>query len=185
MDKEILFKNRREFRDWLTDNHAGKGVWLVFSKTENLESISAAEALEEALCFGWIDGQIQSIDDIKYVKKFTPRRKGSKWSKRNREIAESLIESGNMTERGLAVIQQAKDAGNWDTPEREPISDEQVGLLIKALTEVEPAFTNFMNMSPSVRKTYTAFFLDAKKEETRKRRLDTIIARLNENKKPM
>lgn len=186
MDDTLQFASRKEFRDWLTDNHSAiKGVWLRFGKSGKLQTLSADEALEEALCFGWIDGQIKSVDESCYVKKFTPRRKGSNWSQRNRQIAAKLIEQGLMTEHGLAAIERAKKDGTWDTPERPPIGDEQIALLLKALEGREPALTNFMNMSPSVRRTYTAHYLDAKSEDTRKRRLESIVARLNENKKPM
>ena len=145
----------------------------------------AGEALEEALCFGWIDGQISSVDDEKYLKKFTPRRKGSKWSERNREIATRMIENGRMTEYGMAAIEQAKKSGTWDSPKQVPVTDDQVDILVEALNGAEPALSNLLKMSPSVRRTYTAFYLDAKKEETRINRLQRIIERLNQNKPPM
>lgn len=186
MDEQLLFANRLEFREWLINNHnKSKGTWLVFGKTEKLRTIKPDEALEEALCFGWIDGQINSMDEEKYVKKFTPRRKGSKWSEKNRGIAAKLIEDGLMSENGFAVIEQAKKYGTWDLPKAEPIDDEQISILTEALRGSEPAFTNFQNMSRSVRRTYAAHYLNAKSDETRKRRLAQIIGRLNENKKPM
>ena len=186
MEERLSFSDRNEFRSWLDKNHDScKGMWIVFGRAENAVSIKAEEALEEALCFGWIDGQIRNLDSNRYEKKFTPRRDGSKWSVRNRKLAERLISSGDMTESGLAEIGKAKEDGRWETSERVPASEDQVNDLVNELTGTEPALTNFLNMSPSVRRTYTAFYLDAKKEETRKRRLKNIIARLNENKKPM
>ena len=168
------------------ENHSvSKGVWLVFGKAGKLKTLRADEALEEALCFGWIDGQFNSIDDTKYLKKFTPRRKGSKWSEKNRNTADRLIENGRMTEYGMTAIEQAKRDGTWDTPKQEPISDSQIEILIGALQGAEPALSNFMKMPLSVRRTYTALYLDARKEETRIKRLERIIERLNENKKPM
>jgi uncharacterized protein YdeI (YjbR/CyaY-like superfamily) len=95
------------------------------------------------------------------------------------------MESGKMTEYGMAAVEQAKKSGAWNAPKAEPISDEQIGLLISALSGSEPALSNFLKMSASVKMTYTALYLDAKKEDTRKRRLQKIIERLNENKKPM
>ena len=185
-DEQIIFKNREEFRDWLLENHGSSGgIWLVFGKTGRLKTLKADEALEEALCFGWIDGQVDSIDDSKYLKKFTPRRKGSKWSERNRRIASRLIGNGKMTEHGVAAIEQAKSEGNWNIPKAEPILDSQIEILVGALQGVEPALSNFTRMPLSIRRTYTAMYLDAKKEETRVRRLQKIIERLNENKKPM
>jgi len=186
MDEQILFTDREEFRKWLYENHyASQGIWLVFGKVGKLKSLKADEALEEALCFGWIDGQFNSIDDEKYLKKFTPRRKGSKWSEKNKNIVNQLIEDGKMTEHGIAAIEGAKKEGTWDVPKEEPISDNQIEILTNALEGAEPALSNFIKMSPSVRRTYTALYLDAKKDETRIKRLEKIVGRLNENKKPM
>jgi len=186
MEEPILFTDREEFREWLYKNHnSSQGIWLVFGKGGKLKTLKPDEALEEALCFGWIDGQLNSIDDAKYLKKFTPRRKASKWSEKNKAIAYRLIENGKMTEYGLIAIEQAKSNGTWDVPKEAPFSDDQIEVLTGALQGAEPALTNFMKMPPSVRRTYTAMYLDAKKEETRIKRLQRIIERLNENKKPM
>jgi uncharacterized protein YdeI (YjbR/CyaY-like superfamily) len=186
MEEQLLFSDREEFRQWLLKSHdKSKGVWLIFGKEEKLKSIKADEALEEALCFGWIDGQVQSINEEKYIKKFTPRRKGSNWSERNREIANRLIKSQKMSEHGMRAVEEAKRNGNWDMPKREPILINQVEILIKAINGAEPALSNLLKMPLSVRRTYTGFYLDAKKEETRINRLKRIIERLNENKGPM
>ncbi|MGI6665950.1 MAG: YdeI/OmpD-associated family protein [Bacillota bacterium] len=186
MDERIQFADRFEFRRWLEDNHdKSAGIWLVFGKTSAVKTVKPDEALEDALCFGWIDGQINSIDETKYMKKFTPRRKGSKWSERNRTIAEGLIKEGKMAEPGLLAIERAKKDGTWDVPKPAPITDEQVAVLVEALSGREPALSNFQRMSPSVRRTYTAFYLDAKSEATRARRLERIVDRLNQNLKPM
>lgn len=179
-------KNRLEFREWLATNHAAsKGIWLVLGKAGKLETLKADEALEEALCFGWIDGQFKSIDETCYIKKFTPRRKGSQWSERNRGLAARLIEQGLMTQQGLMAIEQAKKEGGWDTPKPEPASDEQITILVLALAGHELALDNLQKMSRSVQKTFAAHYAAAKSDDTRKRRLEQIAARLNENKKPM
>lgn len=186
MDEPLLFEDREAFRAWLAQNHrVNPGIWLVLGKAGRLKTLTADEALEEALCFGWIDGLVKSIDDQKYIKKFTPRRKGSAWSERNRNLAKKLIENGTMTGAGQAAIEQAQKDGTWDTPKPNPISEAQVEILISALSGAEKASANFLKMSPSVQRTYTAFYLDAKTDETRKKRLEKIIERLNENKKPM
>ena len=186
MDGQMLFTNRLEFRDWLFNNHQqNTGIWLIFGKSQIVKTLKPDEALEEALCFGWIDGQINSVDETNYIKKFTPRRKGSKWSKKNRGLVTKLIEQQRMTAAGLSAIEQAKQEGTWDIPKAEPINDEQIQILSEALTSFEPAFSNFQKMSQSVKKTYTSHYLDAKSEETRKKRLQQIVDRLNENKKPM
>ena len=186
MEEQLLFKDRQEFRRWLSENYdTSPGVWLILGKSRKLKTVKADEALEEALCFGWIDGLIKSVDDTRYLKKFSRRRKGSKWSVKNRETAEALINSGKMEKPGLTAVDEAKKSGNWDLPERETATDDQVELFIKAINGVEPALSNLLNMPMSIRRTYTMFYLDAKKEETRIRRLEKIIGRLNENKGPM
>lgn len=185
-DDQLAFENRAAFRKWLVHNHQkSPGIWLVFSKDATIETLTANEALEEALCFGWIDGQLQSLGPQQYRKRFTPRRKRSVWSERNRKLAEKLIAEGAMTAAGRAAIAQAQELGTWEKPKRAPISEVQIGILTDALSGSRKALTNFLNMSVSVRRTYTAFYLAAKSEETRKRRLEQIIGRLEENKKPM
>ena len=186
MEEKIEFVDRNQFRNWLSENHnKSNGIWIIFDKTGKIRLLKPDEALEEALCFGWIDGQIKSINDEKYQKKFTPRRKGSRWSEKNKALTKNLIANGNMTEYGLIAIEQAKKDKTWDAKKGAPVSDEQVKDFIKLLGGFEPALTNFLKMSPSVKKTYTALYLDAKKEETKIKRLNYIIERLNENKKPM
>jgi uncharacterized protein YdeI (YjbR/CyaY-like superfamily) len=186
MDDRMLFPSRAEFRAWLVRNHAtNNGIWMNFGKAGKLKTIRPGDALEEALCFGWIDGQIKSVDESSYLTRYTPRRKGSKWSEKNRGLAAKLTEQGKMTEHGLAAIAQAKKNGTWDVPKGEPITHEQTDALVQALATFEPALSNFQKMSPSVRRAYTAHYLSAKGEETRTQRLEQIVARLNENKKPM
>ncbi len=183
---QLVFADRDEFRKWLEANHAmGNGVWLVFSKVERIKKLKASEALEEALCFGWIDGQIKSLDEEKYLKKFAPRRKGSRWSALNQALAMRLIESGRMTEHGLAAIERAKQAGTWDAPAPPSISDADVAVLTEALQGADVALGNFIKMAPSVRRTYTRAYLDTKSAESRARRLQWIIGRLTQNKGPM
>lgn len=183
---QCLFENRASFRRWLVHNHQkSPGIWLVFSKVAEIETLTANEALEEALCFGWIDGQLRSLGARKYLKRFTPRRRGSVWSERNRRLAQQLTDEGRMTAAGRAAMTQAQELGTWDGPTPAPISEAQVGILVDALSGSGRALTNFLNMSASVRRTYAAFYLAARKEDTRKRRLERIIERLEDNKKPM
>jgi uncharacterized protein YdeI (YjbR/CyaY-like superfamily) len=186
MEEQLLFADREEFRQWLFKNHdTNQGFWMVLGKSGKIKTIKPDEALEEALCFGWIDGLIKSIDDTKYLKKFSPRRKGSNWSERNKGLANKLIENRKMTVYGMKAIEEAKKSGNWDIPRREAVTDSQIEILIKDLNGTEPALSNFLKMPLSIRRTYTGFYLDAKQEETRRNRLKKIIERLNQNKKPM
>ena len=184
--EQVLFETRADFRNWLADNCiTSSGIWLVFSKHASLKTIKASEALEEALCFGWIDGQMKSIDEIKYLKYFSIRLNGSKWSDKNKKLVKELEHKGLMTDFGRAKVEEAKKNGMWEAPKPEPISEEQVQMLTELLKDTEPAYTNFKSMSPSVRKTYTGLYFDAKSDDAKKRRLEKIIGRLNLNLKPM
>lgn len=185
-DDQLVCASRAAFRKWLVRNHQkSRGIWLVFGKDAEVKTLTANEALEEALCFGWIDGQIKSLGAKKYLKRFTPRRQRSVWSERNRNLARRLTEEGAMTAAGQAAIVQAQELGTWDRPKPAPISEAQVGVLLEALSGRGRALTNFLNMSASVKRTYTGFYLAARNEDTRKRRLEGIIERLDQNKKPM
>ena len=183
---ELLFISREDFRKWLQENcRSSAGVWLIFGKADSPKTIKANEALEEALCFGWIDGQMQSIDDKTYRKYFALRRNNSKWSDKNKATVEILEKKGIMTDYGRAKIMEAQKNGQWEVSNPLTISDEQIILLSDLLREHQLAYTNFQAMSPSVRKTYTRAYFDAKTEEGRSKRLLWMIERLNKNLKPM
>lgn len=182
----MQFSTRAEFRKWLVKNAGTSGgVWLVFGKTKEVITLTANEALEEALCFGWIDGQMQSIDKTKYIKYFAKRREKSVWSEKNKKTAETLIKAGLMTEAGQNAVDDAKKNGSWDAPKRVPITEEQIKAFAKKLTGFSPACGNFATMSKSVQTTYTGRYLSFKTEEARQRDFEKIIDRLNKNLKPM
>lgn len=184
--RELIFETRALFREWLASEGAmSDGIWLIFSKNNALTTLSAHEALEEALCFGWIDGQMQSIDDEKYKKYFARRRAKSNWSEKNKELAQQLIEKGLMTQQGLDAISCAKQNGEWDNSKRNSASEEQIAAFKQLIESHEPAYTHLSAMSDSVQRTYTLFYLDAKSDKTRRTRLEKIIDRLNKNLKPM
>ncbi|KMZ55717.1 YdeI/OmpD-associated family protein [Dorea sp. D27] len=187
MNEPLHFKTRDEFRRWLEDNcTSGDGVWLLFGKTRELMTVKAGEALEEALCFGWIDGLMKRIDDVSYVKYFSARRSDSKWSSKNKALAEDLIQRGLMTDYGLAKIEEAKKNGRWDKPAGPAaVTEEQLAMVAGLLKEHGQAYSNFQRMSPSVQKTYTRAYLDAKTEAGRSKRLAWMVGRLEKNLKPM
>ncbi len=136
---ELIFENRAAFRLWLTENAAvSGGVWLVFGKNKTLSTISAAEALEEALCFGWIDGQMQSIDETSYHKYFAPRRDKSVWSDKNKAAIAALREKGIMTELGEAAVAAAIKNGSWNAPKSEPITEEMITILAEKSRAASP-----------------------------------------------
>lgn len=187
MNEPLHFKTRDEFRRWLEDNcTSGDGVWLLFGKTRELMTVKAGEALEEALCFGWIDGLMKRIDDVSYVKYFSARRSDSKWSSKNKALAEDLIQRGLMTDYGLAKIEEAKKNGRWDKPAGPAaVTEEQIAMVAGLLKEHGQAYSNFQRMSPSVQKTYTRAYMDAKTEAGRSKRLAWMVGRLKKNLKPM
>ena len=186
MKEWLVFENRAAFRSWLEENYASKeGFWLLFGKKGGPKTISANEALEEALCFGWIDGLMKSIDDTRYQKYFAQRRAGSKWSQKNKKLVAALEEQGKMTEHGRAKIEEAKQNGQWDAQKPDAITEENIAFVASILKEYEPAHTNFLAMSPSVQKTYTRAYFDAKTDAGKTSRLAWMVDRLNKNLKPM
>ena len=186
MDKILTFTDRQVFREWLGRHGTeSDGIWLLLSKKEDFVTLSAAEALEEALCHGWIDGQIQFVDDKSYKKYFARRLPKSKWSVKNRELAQTLIEKGLMTPQGLEAVENARKNGSWDSAGRPLIDDNQIEMFREIIQPYEPAHTNFVALTHSVQRTYTGFYLDAKSDRTRQSRLEKIIDRLNRNLKPM
>ena len=186
MNGAIEFPNRESFNKWLRDNClSSPGIWLLFGKKGGPKTIKADEALEEALCYGWIDGQMQRLDDKTYIKYFSLRRKNSNWSEKNKALAEKLEKQGLMTDFGREKIKAAKENGQWDASKPPAITEEQITLLSDLLKKHELAYTNFQAMSPSIKKTYTRAYFDAKTDAGRDSRLSWIVERLNKNLKPM
>uniref|UniRef100_UPI002E75B9FA YdeI/OmpD-associated family protein n=1 Tax=Enterocloster aldenensis TaxID=358742 RepID=UPI002E75B9FA len=186
MSDIMEFASREEFRQWLSDHClSNAGIWLLFGKTGGPKTIKAGEALEEALCFGWIDGQMKSIDDKTYKKYFSSRRENSKWPEKNKALVKSLEEQGLMADWGRKKIEDAKKNGQWDTPKSPAVTEEQIALLSGLLKVYGPAYDNFQAMSLSVKKTYTRAYFDAKTEAGRERRIAWMVDRLNRNLKPM
>ena len=186
MGDSMEFASREAFRRWLSEHgQSSAGVWLLFGKAGGPKTLKAGEALEEALCFGWIDGQMQRIDEKSYRKYFSQRRDRSKWSEKNKALVQVLEERGLMTDLGRAKVEEAKRNGQWYAPNPRAVTEEQIAGLSALLEGHEPAFTNFQAMSLSVRKTYTRAYLDAKTDAGREKRLAWMVDRLDRNLKPM
>lgn len=183
---ELRFEKRSTWRKWLAAHpqHSG-GLWLVFEKGRDAKTIHPEGALEDALCYGWIDGLIRRVDDRTYQKWFAPRLPRSNWSEKNKATVARLLAAGKMEAPGLAAIEVAKANGSWETAQRAPISEDHIAKMERDLRDEKVALQNYRGMSPSVRKAYAGFYADAKKEETRIRRLARIVDRLNQNLKPM
>jgi len=172
-----FFKTTEAFRKWLEKNHNKKDeLWLgYYKKASGKTSVTYKEALEEVLCFGWIDGISRSIDEEKYCQRYTPRRKGSIWSAVNIKKAEELIKNGKMHSSGLHVYKNRdpKKAGLYSFEQKEikfPTA------LLKMLKANKKAWEYFSQLPPGYRKTSTWWVISAKQEETRQRRMKTLIA---------
>jgi len=183
---DLDFRTRSHWRSWLEENHQrDDGIWVVlYKKGSSLEGLRYAEALEEAICFGWIDGKMQSVDGDRFRQWFSPRRGNSIWSKLNRERAERMMEAGLMAEAGYAEVEKARGNGMWESAytSREPpeIPDD----LVEALMGDDGAWANWEAFSNSVKLMYTRWVFDAKREETRARRISEVVRRAAENIKP-
>jgi uncharacterized protein YdeI (YjbR/CyaY-like superfamily) len=160
-------------------------VWLIFGKKGAVLTLTAAEALEEALCFGWIDGVMKRLDEASYKKYFAPRRAGSHWSEKNKRLAEQLISRDLMTARGLEAIDQAKKDGAWDVVQDTTIPAERFRDFERLIMKSRPALANFRQMPKSAQRQFVGLFFEAKKEETRIRRLAKLIDLLEQNRRPM
>ena len=183
---ELEFSNRAEFRNWLHKNvETSKGVWIRFIKDSSKSSITADEALNESLCFGWIDGQMKSEGDRSYIKYFAPRTKNSKWSEKNKKTVEKLRKESLMTEYGEREIKKAVENGRWNKSVNKPDFDKLISDFRDIIKGDPTLLRDYENKSMSVKKQFAGFYFEAKTDETRKKRLDKIITVIRENKKGM
>ena len=186
LENTLHFKNRREWRDWLAENYDKENeLWLMqYKKHSGVPSVSLADAVEEALCFGWIDGKLQSIDKDRYIVRYSPRRAKSVWSKINKDRAERLIESGQMTLAGMVKIEEARKNGAWQSAYTSRQSDEMPADLEATLMQDKSAWANFQRFANSYRNNYIGWINDAKTEITRNRRIAEVVNRAKQNIKP-
>jgi uncharacterized protein YdeI (YjbR/CyaY-like superfamily) len=174
--KVFYAKNRKAFRSWLEKNHAKeKSVWLVlYNKSSATKSISYVEAVEEALCFGWIDSKPNKRDPESRYQYFTKRKPTGVWSSINKERIEKLAEKGLMTEAGLAAIEQAKKNGSWNALDK--IDKIEIPKdLEDALAKNKKATGNFNTFAPSSKKIILSWIYNAKRTETRKQRVAETV----------
>jgi uncharacterized protein YdeI (YjbR/CyaY-like superfamily) len=186
MGKPLNITSRDDWRAWLEENHATeKEIWLLhYKKHAGKPGIPYEDAVEEALCFGWIDGIMRRIDEEKYALRYSPRKSGSIWSETNKKRVERMIEQGRMTDAGLAKIKEAKKNGEWrKATQREDTTNIPLDLK-KALEANEKARHNFESLAPSYQKQLIWWITSAKMHETRQRRIQKIIRLAEENKKP-
>jgi uncharacterized protein YdeI (YjbR/CyaY-like superfamily) len=182
----IQFASRDAWGAWLEGQHAtSDGLWLKFArKYSGLETVTYDQAVEIALCYGWIDGQVRSFDEDYYLQRFTPRRPRSKWSKINRQKATKLIERGEMKPAGLREVERAKADGRWDAAYDAPSTATVPEDLKRALGKNEIAREFFATLDRRNRYTILYQIQDAKRPETRARRIAKYVAMLAEREKP-
>jgi uncharacterized protein YdeI (YjbR/CyaY-like superfamily) len=182
---EIAFDSSEAWARWLRENHAGsQGVWLRLAKKgSGVASVTREEALDEALCYGWIDGQARSLDETRYLQKFTPRRARSMWSKRNREKVATLIEAGRMQPAGQREIDRAKEDGRWDAAYDSPSTSTVPDDLQRELDRDPPAAAAFAELDGRNRFAILYRIQTAKKPETRARRIGQFVEMLRRGEK--
>jgi len=176
----LHFKTPATFRRWLAKNHdCSEGVWLrLFKKGSGEPSITQAEALDEALCFGWIDGQLKPLDKLSWLRKFTPRRPKSTWSKINTQHADRLVQLGVMTLAGLEAIAAAKADGRWAAAYASPKNAAPPEDFLEALAANPPAEAFFKSLNKANIYSIVYRLETAKKPETRAKRLKMILQML-------
>jgi len=185
-ESPLEFENLGEWRCWLEKNRSGAaGVWVTLQKAGSPHvGIKYDEALDEALCYGWIDGRMKRVDEHRFIQWFSPRRGGSPWSRRNRERAEKLIQEKRMTEAGLAEVEKARANGRWEKAYTSRRPPEVPSDLVEALRASPVAYENFMGFSNSARLMYSYWVGDAKRPETRARRIARVVELSLQNIRP-
>ena len=183
--EQVLAADRDIWREWLVQYHSiAKGVWLVYhKKASGQPSVSYAEAVEEALCFGWIDSTMRPVDEQRYMQLFTPRKSGSEWSGLNKERVARMIEQGKITKAGMKKIDESKKDGTWKNVEQVEamILPED---LAKRMSRSKKAMAYFESLKKTNKKYLLHWLNTAKRPETRQKRIDEIYEALKQEQMP-
>jgi uncharacterized protein YdeI (YjbR/CyaY-like superfamily) len=184
--KPLPLVDREAWHAWLQENHAvEKEAWLmILKKHASGRGISYDEALDEALCFGWIDGLMRSVDDNTFTLRFSPRKARSIWSEGNKQRVERLIEQGRMSEAGMAKIREAKENGEWDKAAEREDTSFLPSDLEEALQRDGRIWLTWESLAPSRKKQYIYWITSAKTEETRQRRIRETVAMVEKSRGP-
>jgi uncharacterized protein YdeI (YjbR/CyaY-like superfamily) len=176
--RPLLFKSREEFRKWLTKNHRKEyEVWLIHDKKNKAHTaLKLVEAIEEALCFGWIDGALKPMDENRFQLRYSPRRRGSIWSVNNIRRVRRLAREGRMTPAGLRLAEEARSRGDWKAAiHREHLI---VPADLKAALKNSGTQSVFDQLTPSRKKMYLWWITNSKKEATRRKRIVQLCEKL-------
>ena len=173
----LEFEDRDQWRSWLEDNHpTEREAWLlIYKKVYKDLGLALEEAVEEALCFGWIDGTLRTLDERCYALRFSPRTQNSIWSMSNIQRVEKLTAEGKMTHAGILKIAEAKANGEWEAAIRREQVDSLPQDLEKALREAEGALPAYQSLPASRKKQYIYWLQSAKRAGTRQRRIQKIV----------
>ncbi len=181
------FKSLREWRNWLNTNHAVvRSIWIVIQKKASQKvGVRYQEAVLEAIAYGWIDGKVKRLNDTEFMQRYTPRRRNSIWSRSNRERAERLIAEGKMTSAGFKAVEEANQTGRWNQAYAvQKTADNWPQDLIDILKTNTIAYQNFSAFPPSARIMYIHWINEAKRQDTRERRIRTVVTRSSKNLRP-
>jgi len=156
----------------------------MYKKDADRVGLRYQQALDEALCFGWIDGKVQAVDAVRFRQRWTPRRPGSVWSEVNRQKVKRLTAAGRMTRAGRASVAEAKRTGKWQAAYTNRRDDAVPADLARALRADRAAWQHFRRFAPTYRNMYVGWVVEAKRPETRLRRIAAVAKRSRENRKP-
>ena len=181
----LQFEDREAFRRWLKKNFFQTGgIWIQFSKVDDASNrLKPMEALEEALCFGWVDSKIKKIDKEKYIKYFSKRSERSKWSELNKKIIRKLVEEKKMEKPGLETIEKAKINGYWEIGYDKKDTKKDIERFKEIMKGKKLLYAEYNKLAPSRQKQYAGFYFDAKQEPTRLKRLEKIEKAIIEKSK--
>ncbi len=181
----LTFESQKDWERWLSKNHASVDtIWVrLFKKNSRVDKLNYDQALEGALCYGWIDGLVNKYDEISYVQRFTPRRKRSTWSRRNQEIVARLIKEGKMQPSGQAEIDRAKEDGRWEAAYASPANMVMPEDFLKALSKNKKAKEFWEALNKTNKFAMIWQINNAKREETRIRRIEKFVGMLERGEK--
>jgi len=184
-DQQLRFPDKAEWRAWLSTNHALEAeAWLVINKKHAPKpGVFYEEAVEEAVCYGWIDGLTKSLDSETYVIRFTPRRANSIWSMSNRERVARMIEQGRMTEAGMARVREAMANGQWEEAENRKKASDLPAELTQRLAEKPGIKEKFEALPASQKEMFLYWIKSARTAETRERRISEMIEMVEQNRR--
>jgi len=182
---EFHFHSLQTWRDWLAaQHHDSHGIWMVFYKKHTGKpTISYEDAVQEALCWGWIDSLIKKIDEDRYARKFTPRQPESKWSPSNIKRVEKLIATGRMQPSGMQRVVEGQASGAWENPATAPQEFNMPPEFAQALQDHPQAYTFFNLLASTYQKHFVGWIATAKRAETRNKRITEAIEKLSRGEK--